>query len=58
MAHSTAERGIVETIDDPEKGGETATVVKLGSWTDANHTILATHEPQVTDLVVDVGPEK
>jgi hypothetical protein len=49
---------IVETIDDPELGGETATIVKLGSWADANHTTLATHEPQVTDVVVDVGPEK
>ena len=49
---------IVETIDDPEHGGETATVVKLGSWADENHTTLATHEPQVTDVVVDVGPKK
>src|SRR6266704_181424 len=49
---------IVETIDNPEDGGETATVVKVGSWTDATHTSLATHEPEVTDLVVDVGPEK
>ena len=49
---------IVETIDNPENGGETTTVVKVGSWTDATHTALATHEPEVTDLVVDVGPEK
>ena len=28
---------IVETIDDPEQGGETATIVTLGSWADANH---------------------
>jgi hypothetical protein len=48
---------IVETLDDPEEG-ETATVVRLGSWADANHTTLATHEPQVTDVTVDVGPEK
>ena len=49
---------IVETIDDPEHDGETATLIKLGSWADANHTTLATHEPQVTDVVVEVGPEK
>src|SRR6266567_1782850 len=49
---------IVETIDDPENGGETATVVKVGRWTDGTHTTLAMHEPEVTDLVVDVGPEK
>ena len=49
---------IVEVIDDPENGGETATVVKLGSWADATHTSLATHEPEVTDVLVDVGPEK
>ena len=49
---------IVETVDNPENGGETATVVKVGSWTDETHTTLAVHEPEVTDLVVDVGPEK
>ncbi len=49
---------IVETIEDAENGGETATVVKVGSWTDGTHTTLAMHEPEVTDLVVDVGPEK
>jgi len=49
---------IVETIDNPDHDSETATVVKLGSWADANHTTLATHEPQVTDVVVEVGPEK
>ncbi len=49
---------IVETVDGPENGGETATVVKVGSWTDGTHTTLTVHEPEVTDLVVDVGPEK
>ncbi len=49
---------IVETIDNPENGGETTTVVKVGSWTDATHTTLMVHEPEVTDLLVDVGPEK
>ena len=49
---------IVETVGNRENGGETATLVKVGRWTDATRTALATHEPQVTDLVVDVGPEK
>ena len=49
---------IVEVIAGPQDGVEAATVVRLGSWADATHTSLATHEPEVTDVLVDVGPEK
>ncbi len=48
---------IVEKVAVAEDGGETATIVKLASWTDASRTTLATHEPQVTETVVNVGPE-
>jgi hypothetical protein len=30
---------IIETIGAANDGGETATVIKLGSWTDENHSV-------------------
>jgi hypothetical protein len=49
---------IVETVELAEDGGEAATIVKLATWTDPTHTTLAAHEPQVTEVTVDVGPDE
>jgi hypothetical protein len=32
-------------------------VVKLASWNDPERTSLAAHEPEATDVVVELGPE-
>jgi hypothetical protein len=46
---------IVEEVADPDQSGApVARVIKLASWTNAEHTTLATHPPQLTDVVVDL----
>jgi hypothetical protein len=47
--------GIVETPDRERMDSAAAKVVKLCSWADPDHTALAAHEPQSTDVVVDLG---
>lgn len=34
-----------------------AAVVKLAKWTSPEHTRLKPHEPEMTDLLVELGPE-
>lgn len=46
--------GVVE----PERADSgRAQVVKLAEWSDAQHTRLTPHEPQRTNMTVDVAPE-
>ena len=40
-----------------EDGAETGQVVKLASWNDEDRTSLAAHEPELTDVVVELRPE-
>lgn len=47
---------IVETSDEADDGA-LANVVNLASWSDDDRTALAPHRPEVTELVVEVGPE-
>ena len=46
---------IVEPAD-PEKGEEAGCVVKVASWQDEKRTRLAAHNPEFSDVFVDLGP--
>ena len=41
---------------DPTADAETGKVVNLADWTDESLTRLAPHPPQVTEIVVALGP--
>ncbi len=41
---------------EPTTDGETGKVVNLADWTDDSLTRLAPHPPQVTEVVVVLGP--
>lgn len=47
---------IVESGEPVETGG-LANVVNLASWADENRTALKPHKPEVTDVVVEIGPK-
>jgi hypothetical protein len=50
---------IVEPAVSDGEGAEAAgKVVRLASWNDADRTSLAAHEPEPTDVVVELGSEK
>jgi hypothetical protein len=46
---------VVEPVD-PDADDETAKVVNLADWTDDSLTRLAPHPPQVTEIVIALGP--
>ena len=48
---------IVEPAGATDSGAQTAQVIKLADWKDANRTSLVPHEPQPTDLVVVLDPQ-
>ncbi|HEX2116993.1 MAG TPA: hypothetical protein VHM01_21525 [Alphaproteobacteria bacterium] len=48
---------IVET-GEPTNGSALANVVNLASWANEERTALAPHEPEVTDMVVEIGPKE
>jgi hypothetical protein len=48
---------IVET-GEPASAGGLANVVNIASWADEERTALKPHQPEVTDVVVEIGPEK
>ena len=43
---------IVEPRETTDNGAQTAQVVKLAGWNDADRTSLIPHEPEPTDVVV------
>jgi hypothetical protein len=49
----------VEVVEsgEPTESSSLANVVNLASWADEARTTLLPHEPQVTDVVVEVGPK-
>lgn len=49
---------IVEPTMPTEPGANEAKVVKLASWNDPGRTSLAAHEPEPTDVVVELGSDK
>jgi hypothetical protein len=46
---------IVEAAVTGAEGSEEGQVVKVASWNDEERTSLAAHEPQMTDVVVELG---
>ena len=49
---------IVEpAVSNNADGVPSGKVVKLASWNDPERTSLAAHEPEATDVVVELGPE-
>jgi hypothetical protein len=49
---------IVEPAAPNATGGQAGKIVKLASWSEGNPTSLEPHDPEPTDLVVALGPEK
>src|SRR6188472_3124645 len=47
---------VVETGERAGTGG-LANVVNLASWVDKERTALKPHKPEVTNVVVEIGPE-
>jgi hypothetical protein len=48
---------IVEPTDATDSGKQTAQVVKLAEWKDAERTSLVPHEPKPTDVLVVLGAD-
>ncbi len=48
---------IVEPTGGAQSEPNTATVVKVASWEDASRTRLQAHEPELTDVVVELDPD-
>src|SRR6185437_9535582 len=48
---------IVEPAEPVEAGAQTAKVVKLASWKDAERTSLTPHNPEPTDVVIALGSD-
>ena len=48
---------VVETGERAGAGG-LANVVNLANWADKDRTALAPHKPEVTEVVVEIGPEE
>lgn len=46
---------VVEEPEAPAEGGQKGQVVKLASWSDPERTSLVPHEPEPTDVVVNLG---
>jgi hypothetical protein len=46
---------IVEPSQQEEEGAPVGRVIKLASWTDREHTTLATHPPEPTGVMVDLS---
>ena len=47
---------IVEPAETAEGGGEKGQVVRVASWSDEDQSRLTPHEPQPTDVVVELEP--
>lgn len=43
---------IIEPANAADSGSQRGVVIRLASWSDANHISLAPHPPESTDLVV------
>ena len=48
---------IVEPVLSTSAGPEAGQVIKIASWQDASRTQLAAHQPEPTELVVELGPD-
>jgi len=48
---------IIEPTVGDDESRQSANVVKLASWNDAERTSLAAHEPEPTDVMIELGSE-
>ena len=48
---------IIEPAVGDDEGQRSANVVRLASWNDAERTSLAAHEPEPTDVMIELGSE-
>ena len=48
---------IVEPVLSTSAGPEAGQIIKVASWQDASRTQLAAHQPEPSEVVVDLGPE-
>jgi hypothetical protein len=48
---------VVEPAEDAGAGARAGTVVNVANWSDERLTSLAPHEPEPTEVVVDLEPE-
>ena len=48
---------IVEPTEATNSGAQTAQVVRLAEWKDAERTSLVPHEPEPTDVIVMLGAD-
>jgi hypothetical protein len=48
---------IVEPTGRAQSEAHKATVVKIASWEDASRTRLQPHDPELTDIVVELEPD-
>jgi hypothetical protein len=48
---------IIEPTVGDDEGKQSANVVRLASWNDAERTSLAAHEPEPTDVTIELGSE-
>ena len=44
-------------MESARSGAEAGKVVNLANWGDTNLTSLVPHEPEPTDVVVELGPQ-
>jgi len=49
---------IVEPVGQEQAEADTATVMKVADWEDASHTRLRPHDPEPTDVIVELNPEQ
>jgi hypothetical protein len=47
---------IIEPAETEEPGREAGVVVNLASWSDTERSALEPHNPEITDVVVELGP--
>jgi len=47
---------IIEPTDTSEPGQAAGVVVNLASWSEADRSALEPHTPEITDIVVKLGP--
>src|SRR5438105_2908941 len=45
---------IVDAVEPTEAGAHAGRVVRLATWTDSHHTTLAPHNPEFTDVVIEL----
>jgi len=45
---------IVDAVEPSEAGTQAGRIIKLATWNDSHHTTLAPHNPEITDVVIEL----